>query len=75
VVGTSSPNVVWGLQCGGSDCPTGTPWSRSTVEGTTVVWGTDDEQTVVWGTTDDETVVWGTNCSDSSCEPVIWPTT
>jgi len=74
VAGTSSTNVVWGLQCGGSDCPTGTPWSRSTVEGTTVVWGTDDEQTVVWGTTDDETVVWGTTCSDSSCEPVIWPT-
>jgi serine protease AprX len=82
-LGTGSTNVVWGLHCGGSDCPTGTPWHRSDVEGTTVVWGTNDEetvvwgtnddQTVVWGTTDDQTVVWGTDCSDSSCEPVIWP--
>jgi len=68
-----SANVVWGPQCDGTDCPTGTPWNAHDMEGTTVVWGTDDEQTVVWGTTDEQTVVWGTNCTDSSCEPVVWP--
>jgi serine protease AprX len=80
-------NIVWGTRCSGWDCPSGTPWSRSdsgeprsgatvvwgTAEGDTVVWGTTDGDTVVWGTTDGDTVVWGTNCSDSSCEPVIWP--
>jgi serine protease AprX len=74
--GLGSPgsiNMVWGPQCGGADCPGGTLWNPSDVEGTTVVWGTNDDQTVVWGTTDpDQTVVWGTTCTDSSCEPVIW---
>ena len=73
VASAGSTNVVWGLNCGGSDCPIGTPWTSGNVESTTVVWGTDDDQTVVWGTTDDQTVVWGTNCSDPSCEPVLWP--
>jgi serine protease AprX len=82
-----SQNIVWGTRCGGLDCPSGTPWSRSDssepVSGTTVVWGTDsgdtvvwgttDGDTVVWGTTEGDTVVWGTTCSDPSCEPVIWP--
>jgi len=71
-VGLGSTNVVWGSQCGGSDCWSGTSWSAGDVGGATVVWGTTDDQTVVWGTTDDETVVWGTECDDSSCEPVIW---
>ena len=40
-----------------------------------VVWGTDGGDTVVWGTSGDDgdTVVWGTSCTDTSCEPVIWP--
>jgi serine protease AprX len=76
----SSPNVVWGSQCGGADCHTA--WSARDLSATsdddddTVVWGTNDDEgdTVVWGTSDDEgdTVVWGTSCSDSSCSPVIW---
>jgi serine protease AprX len=72
------PNVVWGSQCGGSDCA-GTAWSTSDSEtvvwGTsgseTVVWGTNDSETVVWGTNGDETVVWGTGCGQD-CQPVIW---
>jgi serine protease AprX len=67
----ASENIVWGSACGGDDCQG--PW---TVEGTagddddSVVWGT----TVVWGTAidDDDSVVWGTDCSDPSCEPVMW---
>jgi serine protease AprX len=79
--GTGSQDIVWGSQCGGADCPTGTPWSRAvwgttvvwgTTEGDTVVWGTADGDTVVWGTTDGDTVVWGTSCTDSSCQPVVW---
>ena len=73
-------NVVWGLLCGGLDCPV--PWNARTMsatsdgEGDTVVWGTSDGETdtVVWGTSDAEgdTVVWGTSCGDASCEPVLW---
>ena len=69
-------DLVWGLRCGGSDCPSGTSWSRGdSVGGSTVVWGTadGDGDTVVWGTTDGDTVVWGTSYSDPSCEPVVWP--
>jgi serine protease AprX len=68
--------IVWGQQCGGANCPTGTSWSRGdSVGGSTVVWGTadGDGDTVVWGTTDGDTVVWGTSYSDPSCEPVVWP--
>ena len=68
--------LVWGLHCGGADCPSGSPWDRSdSVGGSTVVWGTadGDGDTVVWGTTDGDTVVWGTSYSDPSCEPVVWP--
>jgi hypothetical protein len=79
-----SRNIVWGSICDGSDC--GGTWTldlfSATVDGETVVWGTDDGETVVWGTddgetvvwgTDDgETVVWGTTCTDQSCLPIIW---
>jgi serine protease AprX len=71
---SGSQDVVWDGQCGGSDCPSGTSWSAGDqVWATTVVWGTTDGDTVVWGTTDGDTVVWGTNCTDASCEPVLWP--
>jgi hypothetical protein len=79
-IDVSTANVVWGLLCGGLDCPL--PWTVDSVgatiaiEGDTVVWGTLDIEadTVVWGTFDIEadTVVWGTTCSDPSCAPVIW---
>jgi hypothetical protein len=67
----ASENIVWGSACDGADCQG--PW---TVEGTagddddSVVWGTS----VVWGSAldDDDSVVWGTDCSDPSCEPVVW---
>ena len=66
----ASENVVWGSACDGADCQG--PW---TVEGTaadddSVVWGTS----VVWGSAvdEDDSVVWGTDCSDPSCEPVMW---
>jgi serine protease AprX len=82
--GSGSQDIVWGSRCGGSDCPTGTPWSTNdavwdttvvwgTGDGDTVVWGTYAGDTVVWGTTDGDTVVWGTSCTDPRCEPVIWP--
>jgi serine protease AprX len=71
-------NVVWGPLCDGADCTFA--WDARTVsasssDGDTVVWGTSaDGDTVVWGTSaDGDTVVWGTSCSDTSCEPVIWP--
>jgi serine protease AprX len=68
----AAANVVWGSACGGADCEG--PW---TIPGATsvesVVWGTTDPQSVVWGTGDDDSVVWGTTCSDSACEPVVWP--
>jgi serine protease AprX len=73
--GYGSQDVVWGSQCGGSDCSSDTSWTGTdSVSGTTVVWGTSDgSETVVWGTSDgDETVVWGTSCADPSCEPVLW---
>jgi len=85
---STSPNVVWGLKCGGNDC-TG-EWRRSTVgsqplstddgdtvvwgNSDTVVWGNDDSDTVVWGNSDEDTVVWGNGCVDSSCAPIIWGT-
>jgi len=70
---SGSQDVVWGPQCGGADCSSGTSWSASDpVYATTVVWGTTDGDTVVWGTTDGDTVVWGTSCTDPSCEPVVW---
>jgi serine protease AprX len=72
-VWTDLQNIVWGAQCAGSDCPSGTLWSRGDIGGTTVVWGTSEGDTVVWGTTDGDTVVWGTSYSDPSCEPVVWP--
>jgi serine protease AprX len=74
-------NVVWGDRCGGDDCHT--TWTVGSDgggvvgadDGDTVVWGTDNGDTVVWGTSSDDgdTVVWGTSCTDSSCEPVLWP--
>jgi hypothetical protein len=78
---TTSFNVVWGLLCGGHDCPG--PWSVGTIgptstgEGDTVVWGTSggtEADTVVWGTssTEGDTVVWGTSCTDPSCSTVVW---
>ena len=62
------PNVVWGLTCGGDDCHK--PWKARTVFDA----GEGESDTVVWGTTEQEgdTVVWGTNCTDPSCEPVVW---
>jgi serine protease AprX len=86
-----SPNVVWGIRCGGSDCQ-GT-WKTSTAgaallgtddddtivwgnNADTLVWGNSDADTIVWGNGDDDTIVWGNSCLHSSCEPVIWnPTT
>jgi hypothetical protein len=68
--GATSQNVVWGSSCGGSDCQ-GTWSTASDSDG--VVWGTSDSDGVVWGTSSDgDGVVWGTNCSDPSCQPVIW---
>jgi serine protease AprX len=72
-----SQNVVWGLTCGGTDCPARN-WSvgddepvQSTHsnEEDTVVWGSTEDDTVVWGSTEDDTVVWG---STDAAEPVIW---
>ena len=63
-------NVVWGLMCGGADCPGGTPWTSPS--GTTVVWGSTGGDTVVWGSTGGDTVVWGSGCTDQSCD-VRWP--
>jgi hypothetical protein len=67
----TSANVVWGASCEGADCSANVAWSASTA-GDTVVWGTADADTVVWGTSDGDTVVWGTECTDASCEPVVW---
>jgi serine protease AprX len=67
----ASANVVWGLKCSGGDCSENITWSASSA-GDTVVWGTADADTVVWGTSDGDTVVWGTECTDPSCEPVVW---
>ena len=65
-------NIVWGSTCGGLNCEG--PWSIAAVnDAESVVWGTIDAESVVWGTIDAESVVWGTGCSDSTCEPVIWP--
>jgi hypothetical protein len=64
-------NVVWGVECAGRDCSANATWSASSA-GDTVVWGTTDADTVVWGTNDADTVVWGTECTDPSCEPVVW---
>jgi hypothetical protein len=63
-----APNVVWGLLCGGLDCPL--PWSAGGVTATS----DPEADTVVWGTSDGEgdTVVWGTSCSDPSCAPTAW---
>jgi hypothetical protein len=65
---TSLQNVVWGMACGGLDCPTAwdsrTATSTSDTEADTVVWGTSD--------TEGDTVVWGTSCSDPSCSTVVW---
>ena len=85
---STSPNVVWGLKCGGNDCTD--VWRRSTAgsqplstddsdtvvwgNSDTVVWGNDDSDTVVWGNSEEDTVVWGNSCVDSSCEPIIWGT-
>jgi hypothetical protein len=83
-----SPNVVWGMLCGGADCQE--PWTLTrggtallstggdetvvwaTGEADTVVWATTDEETVVWATIDEDAVQWGMSCTDPSCEPVIW---
>jgi serine protease AprX len=75
-------NVVWGSNCGHSDCDG--PWIIDvftatvgdtvvwgTAEGDTVVWGTTEGDTVVWGTTEGDTVVWGTTEGDT----VVWGTT
>jgi serine protease AprX len=64
---TKTQNVVWGTQCGGSDCHYA--WDLS-VSGGAV--STDDGDTVVWGTDDGDTVVWGTSCIDPRCEPIVW---
>jgi serine protease AprX len=67
----TSMNLVWGTSCGGADCSSGASWNART-SGDTVVWGTANADTVVWGTSNGDTVVWGTECSDPSCEPVVW---
>jgi serine protease AprX len=65
-------SVVWGTTCDGADCDG--QWSIDVAnDEASVVWGTADDQSVVWGTADEVSVVWGTNCSDPTCEPVIWP--
>lgn len=58
----SGRNIVWESTCGGADCSG--PWT---------VQGANDDDSVVWGTTDDDSVVWGSDCSDPSCEPIVWP--
>ena len=68
-------NAVWGSLCGGADCRR--PWTIAALDDDFgVVWGTDDpDESVVWGTSDEDDlgVVWGTTCSDSACEPTVWP--
>ena len=62
-VASPSENVVWGNTCGGADC--GGNWyaSAASVDGDTVVWGSND---------DGDTVVWGSSCDDPSCATVVW---
>jgi hypothetical protein len=85
---STSQNAVWGSLCGGADCQTpwspgavfssddGVVWGMDNdavvwgMEEEAVVWGMDDDA-VVWGMSDDG-VVWGLDCSDPSCEPVLW---
>jgi serine protease AprX len=70
-------NVVWWLECGGSDCDGA--WSvermrtaASNAGGAdTIVWGTDDTETIVWGTEGGDTIVWGTDDADT----IVWGTT
>jgi serine protease AprX len=78
-VSTSAHNVVWGALCGGNNCET--DWTPGAVftSSDSVVWGMDNDA-VVWGMESDavvwgmesDSVVWGMNCSDPSCEPMIW---
>ena len=79
-----SPNVVWGVRCGGANCGN-VAWKRSTAgsqplgtsDGDTVVWG-NDADTVVWGNSDADTVVWGNSDADtvvwgnSDADTVVW---
>jgi serine protease AprX len=68
-------NVVWGTACDGGNC-SGRGWSSAygTSSDDGVVWGSSDSDAVVWGSNDgSDAVVWGSNCSDSSCDPVVWP--
>jgi serine protease AprX len=71
----SSPNVVWGVRCGGSDCrdtwrpSIGATTALSRDDSDTVVWGNNDNDTVVWGNNDEDTVVWG-NSDDG--DTVVW---
>jgi serine protease AprX len=68
-------NAVWGSLCGGANCRR--PWTIEALgDDSGVVWGTEDpDESVVWGTSDEDDlgVVWGTTCSDSACEPTMWP--
>jgi hypothetical protein len=65
---TTAENVVWGLTCGGADCPDGAPvWfssgaaTSSTTSDTQMITGTSSR--------DNDTVVWGTTCeADQPCE-------
>jgi serine protease AprX len=66
-------NVVWGSACGGADCDRSSTTATGSAYDESVVWGTHDSERVVWGTdSGDESVVWGTDCTDASCEPVVW---
>ncbi len=79
-VSSGVQNVVWGSLCDGANCDT--QWSPGTVftSNDSVVWGMDhdavvwgmESDAVVWGMESNDSVVWGMNCSDQSCEPMIW---
>ena len=68
----SAVNVVWGTRCGGANCTGAQATTAASYSDDSVVWGSNDSDSVVWGSYDGDSVVWGSNCTDSSCDPVVW---
>jgi hypothetical protein len=67
-------NIVWGMDCGGSDC-TNVVWGQRAPDGS--LWGTVDEgERIVWPAAD-ENIVWGMLADNivwgmSAVEPTLW---